>query len=214
MPSPSSPIIACLLSVACLLAADRLDLQWGRVLAKLAASTSFVLLALSLGALHSGYGRLIVSALMLGWLGDALLLSRQSPAFLGGLTAFLVSHALFAAAFLLHRVSVVAMVLASAVAVATGLLVIRWLQPYLPARFKVPVQAYVIVILVMCVAAAGCAASTGRWIVLIGALLFAASDVSVARDRFVKRAFVNRLWGWPTYFAAQLLLTLSVAPVR
>jgi hypothetical protein len=37
------------------------------------------------------------------------------------------------------------------------------------------------------------------------------SDLSVARDRFVAPGFVNRAWGLPTYFAAQLLLAASVA---
>ena len=48
-------------------------------------------------------------------------------------------------------------------------------------------------------------------VVLVGALLFTASDLSVARDRFVKQGYVNRLWGWPTYFVAQLVLAWTVA---
>jgi hypothetical protein len=47
----------------------------------------------------------------------------------------------------------------------------------------------------------------------IGALAFAASDISVAVDRFVKPAFVNKLWGFPLYYVAQLLITLSLASV-
>ena len=34
----------------------------------------------------------------------------------------------------------------------------------------------------------------------------------MARDRFVQQGYVNRLWGWPTYFAAQLVLAWTVAP--
>jgi hypothetical protein len=63
----------------------------------------------------------------------------------------------------------------------------------------------------MCVAAAGHAAAAGRWAVLAGALLFALSDLAVARDRFVHAGFANKLWGWPTYFGAQLLLAWTVA---
>jgi hypothetical protein len=44
-----------------------------------------------------------------------------------------------------------------------------------------------------------------------GALLFTASDISVARDRFVQPASVNRLWGWPTYFLAQIVLAWTVS---
>ena len=43
----------------------------------------------------------------------------------------------------------------------------------------------------------------------VGALAFTASDVSVARDRFVKHEFVNRAWGLPLYFGAQLLLAVT-----
>jgi hypothetical protein len=35
------------------------------------------------------------------------------------------------------------------------------------------------------------------------------SDLSVARDRFVKPAFVNRLWGLPLYYASTVLIAWS-----
>jgi hypothetical protein len=47
--------------------------------------------------------------------------------------------------------------------------------------------------------------------VVVGALAFTASDVSVARDRFVQPAFHNRAWGLPLYFGAQLLLAMTPA---
>jgi uncharacterized membrane protein YhhN len=46
--------------------------------------------------------------------------------------------------------------------------------------------------------------------ILIGALAFFLSDLSVARNRFVAPGFVNRLWGLPLYYAAQLLLASSI----
>jgi uncharacterized membrane protein YhhN len=54
------------------------------------------------------------------------------------------------------------------------------------------------------------AATPTRWEVAAGALLFAASDLAVARDRFVRPALRNKLWGLPAYFAAQLLLAASL----
>jgi YhhN family len=42
-------------------------------------------------------------------------------------------------------------------------------------------------------------------------VLFAASDIAVARERFVQQGFLNQLWGWPTYFVAQLVLAWTVA---
>jgi uncharacterized membrane protein YhhN len=208
---PIAFTVACIASVAVLLVVDRLGFTVWRVLAKLAASTAFVLVAISLGAHRSSYGQLILAALLLGWLGDALLLSRAGWAFLGGLAAFLLSHLLFAAAFATGALSAQAMAVAAALAVAFGAVVLRWLLPHTPKAFKGPVLAYVVVILAMCVTAAGHAFASQRWMVLVGALLFAASDIAVARDRFVKQTYVNQLWGWPVYFVAQLVLAWTVA---
>lgn len=70
---------------------------------------------------------------------------------------------------------------------------------------------YLIAILSMAASSAGYAAATSRWQVLAGAILFAASDISVARDRFVADGFWNKAWGLPAYFIAQLILAWSVA---
>jgi len=61
------------------------------------------------------------------------------------------------------------------------------------------------------VTAFGAADGVDRWAIALGAAMFALSDVSVARDRFVAKAFVNRAWGLPLYFAAQLILASTVA---
>lgn len=201
---------ACLACVAALLLADRRSWGPGRVVFKLGASTCFVALAWVLGALDSRYGQCVLAALVLGWLGDALLLASHPLAFLAGLAAFLLSHLAFAAAFVLGPLSTTAVMVAAASVAGVGVVVLRWLLPHVPKDFKGPVLAYVVVILAMCIAAAGHAAATGRWQVLAGAVLFAASDISVARDRFVAPGHANRLWGWPTYFVAQLVLAWSV----
>ncbi|MGA8392025.1 MAG: lysoplasmalogenase family protein, partial [Burkholderiaceae bacterium] len=112
MLSPVTLTAACLVSVIVLLVVDRKELPLGRVIAKLTASTCFVGVAVALGATGSTYGQLILGALVLGWMGDALLLSRAPKAFMGGLGAFLLSHVLFAAAFLSSALSVPAMVVA------------------------------------------------------------------------------------------------------
>jgi len=184
---------------------------WAHALAKLGASTFFVLLAVSLGALASRYGQFVLAALLLSWVGDALLLSRRTPAFLAGLGAFLAAHVLYAAAFLLGDTSPVAMAVAFVVALAAGAVVLRWLRPHVPGDMKAPVIAYVVVILAMCIAASGYAFASGPWTVLAGAVMFAASDLAVARERFVAPSRFNAQWGLPLYFAAQLLLASTVA---
>lgn len=201
---------ACLAAVLALLVAEHRGHAAGRAVAKLTASSCFIGVALALGAWDARYGQLILGALVLGWLGDAFLLSDAPKAFLAGLGAFLLSHLCFAAAFALGAVSWPAMGVAAVVALAFGAGVLRWLLPHTPAGMRGPVLAYVVVILAMCVTAAGHAVATQRWAVLLGAVVFAASDIAVARERFVRPGFINRLWGLPAYFIAQLVLAWTV----
>jgi hypothetical protein len=46
--------------------------------------------------------------------------------------------------------------------------------------------------------------------ILAGAVSFYISDLFVARDRFLKDAFFNRLVGLPLYYLGQFLLAFSV----
>jgi uncharacterized membrane protein YhhN len=93
-----------------------------------------------------------------------------------------------------------------------------WLRPNL-GPMLVPVAAYIVVISVM-VAAAWVAYINpalnwkGAWSLFIGALCFYASDIFVARDRFKKNEFLNRLLGLPLYYGGQFLIAFSVGLVR
>lgn len=203
--------LSCIAAVAGLLLAERFARPVAHAILKLSASSAFVLVALSLDAPASAYGRLILAALALSWLGDAALLSRRRGAFLAGLGAFLIAHLCFALSFCTGAFSFEGFLVALAPALGVGIAVVRWLWPHLGAAYRGPVTAYVAAILVMCATAAGYGAATGRWQVLLGAVMFAASDVAVARDRFVVKSFPNKAWGSPAYFAAQLILAWSVA---
>lgn len=210
MTAPFVLSFGCVVAVGLLLAAERLGWRLARAALKLLASSCFVALAAVLGAAQSAYGQWLLAALVLGWLGDALLLSDRSAWFMAGLLAFLGSHVAFGVAFLAGGASTTAMAVALVPALAVGVAVWRWLGPRLQGVFRVAVPVYVTAILLMCCAAAGHAAASGRIIVLAGAVLFAVSDLAVARERFVSRGFANKLWGWPTYFAAQLMLAWTV----
>jgi uncharacterized membrane protein YhhN len=76
---------------------------------------------------------------------------------------------------------------------------------------RLPVLAYIVVISTMVVLAAGAAWGTQQWVILLGAVMFYFSDVSVARDRFVAPGFINGLWGLPLYYGGQLFLAYSVS---
>jgi uncharacterized membrane protein YhhN len=210
------PRIAIALSVACLLAAsvlvvaERRNLSPVRWFAKLAASTAFVLVALSLGAAASTYGQLVLLALVLSGIGDAFLLSERSAAFLSGLGAFLLAHVAYSVAFATGALSTSVFFVSLICAAAIGLITLRWLWGWLDAANKVAVAAYVGTIVAMCALAIAHSAVSRSWLAAIGAVAFAASDISVARDRFVASEFVNRAWGLPVYYSAQLLLAWSV----
>ena len=70
--------------------------------------------------------------------------------------------------------------------------------------------AYVIAIIAMCAFAIAVSAAADAWSLTVGALAFAISDISVARDRFVAHHFINRLWGLPLFYVAQVILALSI----
>jgi uncharacterized membrane protein YhhN len=70
-----------------------------------------------------------------------------------------------------------------------------------------------VVIGAMATLACGVTAAGGPWQVALGALAFTASDVAVARDRFVQGEFSNRAWGLPLYYGAQLLIAVTPALV-
>jgi uncharacterized membrane protein YhhN len=213
---PNAKLIAIALTAGCLLAtcmlvvAERRNRRFAKSVAKLAASTAFVLVALSLGATTSTYGQLVLVALLLSWIGDAFLLGRRRAAFLSGLGAFLLAHGAFSVAFASGALSTSALSVSLACAAAIGAITLRWLWNRLDAPMKVAVAAYVATIFVMCALAVAHSAATGSWLAAAGAVAFAASDIAVARDRFVVADFLNRAWGLPAYFAAQLLLAWSV----
>lgn len=200
-----------LAALAGLLVAEARGLRLLAFVCKPLASAGFVGAALAAGASETSYGRMVLAALVLSWIGDVLLLSQRSGPFLGGLGAFLLGHVAFGAAFVLRGVDPAWSLAALAVLVLPALVVDRWLLPHVPASLKVPVRAYVVVITLMLALAVGTRGEGATWLIPAGALAFYLSDLSVARDRFLRETLVNQLWGLPMYYAAQLLLAASVA---
>ena len=202
--------IGCLLAVSGLVAAESRNLSAARGLSKFAASTAFVLVALSLHAAASTYGQLVLLALVLSWIGDVFLLSRRSVLFLAGLGSFLLAHVAFSVAFATGALSTSAFLVGLILVSAIGVITLRWLWGRLDAPYKVAVAAYVVAIIAMCTMAIAHSAASQSWLAAVGAVAFAASDISVARDRFVVSAFLNKAWGLPVYYSAQLLLAWSI----
>lgn len=205
------PIVVCVAAVTgSLLARNRGHERLAGVL-KLVAASSYVALALGNGALGSVYGQLIFTALLLSWLGDAFLTGSGNRAFLAGLAAFLLAHLVFSLAFWTRGVAAGVALSSGAAMAVFGLLILRWLgRAGISPTMRRPVVAYLIAIGLMVALGLGTAALEASTPIVIGVLLFALSDLFVARDRFVKAETINARLGLPIYFAALLLLASSV----
>lgn len=183
-------------------------------LGKLVAASSYIGAALALGALGTEYGRFVLAAMAFCWVGDLLLVSRNNRLlFLAGLVSFLLGHLGYMGAFAVRGISVPALALAAAVMAVFAWRVLEWLNPALDSNMRRPVIFYVIAISAMMAMAVAAFSAHGGLAVLLGGVLFVVSDLTVARNRFVAPGFINRAWGLPMYFAAQLLFAASVAVV-
>jgi uncharacterized membrane protein YhhN len=214
LPGTGAWILLCALAVAALLVAEWRCSQRGKWFVKPLASAAFVATALAVGAPGSDYGWLVLAGLTLCFVGDVLLIPQgRDRVFRTGIFAFLFGHVAYAAAFLTRPLHPVWLVVAGVVLAGLLWRVWRWLDSGLPGHMRKPVLAYLVVIGTMSTLAVALTGAGGPWLVAAGALGFTASDVSVARDRFVHEEFRNRAWGLPLYYGAQLLLALSPAAV-
>lgn len=199
--------IVCALGCIALLVAELREWSVARAVAKAIASLGF----LSVGVLAAGsdpYARWIVIGLALGVIGDIALLGHDKRSFLLGLSAFLVGHIAYIVAIaqlapLRTWLGAVGVFVAPPIAVGGITLAYLWTRL---GRLRVPVIAYVVAIITMVIGAV----ATRHTPLVIGAVLFFASDLSVARERFVGSTFANKAWGLPCYYAGQLLIAWSL----
>lgn len=212
----------CLVALVLLVGAEASHDRAGRFRWKPIASLGFVAVPLVTGAL-GGYdaeiARWVFAGLVLGAIGDVLLMFEAERAFLGGLVAFLFGHLAYVVAFARTipparwvEGTMIAVVAATLVAAA---IVLRWLWPRL-GSMRIPVIGYVAVITSMVVGGiavsvhATGADTTPQLLATTGAIAFYASDLAVARDKFVVKEARNRAIGLPLYYGAQLLIAWSV----
>ncbi len=208
------PVLLCAVSVGVLLVCEKRGLERAEWLFKPLAAVAFIWAGLAWGGLESAFGVWVIVGLVLCMAGDVLLIPKgQGPAFLGGMLAFLLGHLAYAVAFVQLTIHVQALGLAALVMVLVAVVVLRWLWPYLDKQFKAAVVAYIAVISSMACLSVAVFAAGAHWLIPLGAIAFAVSDIAVARNRFVAPGYGNRLWGLPLYFASQLLIAGSVATV-
>ncbi|MDT9592594.1 lysoplasmalogenase [Nocardioides zeae] len=181
---------------------------------KPAALLALTTAALAGGAADAHAGWWLVVALLLGTLGDALLLGDSDERFLAGLAAFLVGHAAYLVCFAMLGLHASGWLGAGVLAAAAALVASRTVLPRVlreqGAVVALPVAAYSLVICAMLVAAW----STEHLLVGLGAAVFVASDTVLALDRFDRPA----RWVAPyphlvvmvTYHLGQALVVLGV----
>lgn len=170
---------------------------------------------LAVVAAHQNAPLLLIIGLALSAAGDFFLSRDGDRNFLAGLGSFLAAHIVYVVLFYGAGVGAIAALTPGRTVLALGtlLLSLGMLQVLLrrvePAM-RLPIVAYVVAIQLMGVAAL----TTGSPLVVVGALLFMASDTILAWEKFVEtgpssRRSPMRIAVWLLYYAAQLSITLG-----
>ena len=211
-------IIAAAVLLAGLLFFEKKGNQRGKLPTKTILSCLFILTALLQPHPFPEYVYILLSGLIFGLGGDVFLALPQERMFLFGLVSFLLGHVCYVLGFFYVADLNPWTWGGGAIGLAVSGLVFFWLRPHLGSML-VPVIAYIIVITAMVIGAFTALGDTrlpptGRFLVIFGAVSFYISDLFVARDRFLKTEFTNRLLGLPLYYAGQFLLAFSVAFIK
>lgn len=185
-----------------------------RLITKFSLSLLFVITALLQPHSVSVYYQYLLVGLTFCLVGDVCLALPQKKAFMGGLVAFLFGHVLYIFSFAslvpVSRWFSLGLFILAVISV----LIFFWLQPHLKSML-IPVLIYIMVITLMAIGAVAVFWKSsfqisGRALILVGALCFYVSDVFVARHRFIKEEYRNRLLGLPLYYTGQFMLAFSV----
>ncbi len=204
--------------LAGLLYAEKKEVFKAKLAVKIVLSSLFILSAVIQPHPIVPYYRFILTGLIFCLGGDVFLALPRPKMFLCGLVSFLLGHLFYVAAFFytvgINQGTVIGLAIS---AMASGG-VFLWLRPHL-GSMKIPVIFYILVITAMVVSACsvlagGELALSGRMLVFIGALSFYVSDVFVARQRFLKTEFRNRLIGLPLYYSGQFMLAFSIGLLK
>lgn len=179
---------------------------------KAVASALFLVVAFAEVPVDARYAALVRAALVLCAAGDLCLVGESRRHLAAGIALFGLGHVAFCAAFApLARLDVA---LALGAALAAGAAVVLWRVRERLGPLAAPAALYALAVSATAALGVGAwvtePAAHGRALLGAGALLFFASDLAVARQRFATDAIVNRLVGVPLYYGAQALLALSL----
>ncbi|PKL19284.1 MAG: lysoplasmalogenase [Spirochaetae bacterium HGW-Spirochaetae-5] len=208
-------IISAVLSLlAGLLYFEKKESVKGLLIVKPLLSSLFIITALIQNHQNMIYFYIILSGLLLCLIGDVcLIFFFNKKIFTSGLAAFLAGHIMYMIAFFKFGESGTAVYAAGILCLTISSFIFIKLKPHL-GNMKKPVIAYIAIITVMVISAFSfhensIVSQTIRNTIIAAALIFYASDIFVARHRFVKKEFLNRAIGLPMYYTAQFMLALS-----
>ena len=168
------------------------------------ASAGFLGLAWTSGARHTSFGRLLFIGLILCFLGDAI----GPYHFTAGSSAFLLAHLFFIAAFIQHGLDKRRAMIGSLFALPASVAVIAHLWPGVTSDYRLLVIAYIAIITPMLALSAGT-----RPFLLLAAIIFYASDIFLARWKFIGGSYHAYIC-YPLYYTACTMLALSIQRIR
>jgi len=207
-------ILAAIALLICLLYFEKTEGRLTRLIVKVALSSLFIVAAVTQLHPRPDYYTWLLIGLAFCLIGDGLLAVPAQRAFKAGLFAFLGGHVFYIAAF--GALTPVSQWLGvqTLLVVVVSIVAFIWLRAHVGSMLA-PVVLYLVVISVMTIAAlsvwrAHSAGGSGAIMVGAGAVCFYVSDLFVARDRFVRNEFLNRVVGLPLYYGGQFLLAFSV----
>jgi uncharacterized membrane protein YhhN len=187
------------------------------LISKSVLSLLFVVTALRQPCSVPAYNRYLLTGLIFCLIGDVCLALPQEKAFRAGLIAFLTGHIFYIISF--SSLIPISYWISSGpfIFLAISASIFFWLRPHLKSM-RIPVLSYIVIITLMVIGAwavfwKSSFGISGRALILAGSLCFYFSDVFVARDKFIKEEYLNRLLGLPLYYAGQFMLAFSIGLV-
>jgi uncharacterized membrane protein YhhN len=200
--------------LAGLLYCEKNERQTAKLPVKTILSTLFILTVVIQSRPVPTYFLFLLIGMLFCLGGDVFLALPHPGMFLWGLLSFLTGHLFYVTAFGYAAGTNQWTLIGLLISLTAGGAVYLWLRPHL-GNMKMAVICYMLVISAMAVGAWSMLGAdrlrlAGRILACAGALSFYVSDVFVARQRFVKTGFLNRLIGLPLYYGGQFMLAFSV----
>jgi uncharacterized membrane protein YhhN len=155
----------------------------------------------------------IIIALLFSWLGDIMLIFQELKPiyFMLGLVSFLLAHITYIVVFNKSSQSFKPKIFTYSTGFLLaiyGILLLLLMWPGL-GDLKIPVIIYTIIIMTMGITALFRRAN-GASLVLIGAMLFIASDSLLALNKFYQAFAAAGFWVMLTYILAQYLIVIGM----